>query len=100
MERASGKIREMIATPPVKFIIGVNNICKHFNFGRDFFYECLRLGMPHAVFNNRYMVTVRKVEDWMEEQMESQPFSPEADIEKTPNKIKKLKNFGDLNGKQ
>lgn len=53
----------------LNFVIGVNNICKYFNFGRDFFYECLRLGMPCKKINNRYVVTVKKVEEFIEKQM-------------------------------
>ena len=51
------------------FLIGVNNICKHFEFGRDFFFECVKLGMPHKKINNRYVVVVKKVEDFIEKQM-------------------------------
>jgi hypothetical protein len=53
----------------VTFLIGVANICKHFNFGRDFFFECLKLGMPCKKINNRYVVTVKKVDEFIENQM-------------------------------
>jgi len=53
----------------INFIIGVVNICKFFNFGRDFFFECVRLGMPHRKINNRYVVTIKKVEEFIENQM-------------------------------
>lgn len=51
------------------FVIGVNNICKYFGFGRDFFFECIKLGMAHRKINNRYVVTVKKVEEFIENQM-------------------------------
>ncbi len=51
------------------FVIGINNICKYFDFGRDFFYECIKIGMPHNKINNRYVVTIKKVEEFIEKQM-------------------------------
>jgi hypothetical protein len=51
------------------FVIGVNNICKFFNFGRDFFYECIKMGLPHKKINNRYVVTIKMVEEFIEKQM-------------------------------
>jgi len=51
------------------FLIGVANICKYFNFGRDFFFECLRLGLPCKKITNRYVVSVKQVENFIEKQM-------------------------------
>jgi hypothetical protein len=51
------------------FIIGIDNICKYFNFGRDFFYELIKLKLPHKKINNRYVVSIKKVNDFIEKQI-------------------------------
>ena len=51
------------------FLIGVNKICKYFDFGRDFFFELVKLGMPYKKISNRYVVNIKKVEEFIEKQM-------------------------------
>lgn len=51
------------------FLIGVDNICKHFGFGRVFFYECLRLGLSCKKISNRYVLPIKKMEEFIEKQM-------------------------------
>ncbi len=51
------------------FIIGVKNICEYFDFGRGFFFACIELGLPHKRIGKKYVVTVKKVEEFIEKQM-------------------------------
>ena len=48
------------------FLIGVDNICKYFGFGRDFYFECIRLGMPFKKINNRHVVIIKKIDEFIE----------------------------------
>lgn len=49
-----------------KYLIGRENICKHFGFGKEFFYEMVKLGMPHTKIGSRYFIWVENVEKWLE----------------------------------
>jgi len=51
------------------FLIGVNKICKYFDFGHNFFLELVKLGMPYKKISNRYVVSIKKVEEFIEKQM-------------------------------
>ena len=49
-----------------KYLIGRENICKHFGIGKECFYQMIKLGMPHTKIVNRYFIWVENVEKWLE----------------------------------
>lgn len=49
----------------VKVLVSKSNICKHFNFGSKTFYDLLARGLPAVKVNNRWIVHVDQVEDFI-----------------------------------